>query len=364
MLQPAPSDKARFKDDAGPWLLVTVDAEEEFDWTTFSSSAQNVTSLSAQGKAQDIFSRYNVHPTYFVDYPVVNQDAGYKPLAEFHAQGLCHIGAHLHPWVNPPLNEEISFHNSFPGNLEPDLEYEKLIRLTDVIEDRFGARPTSYRAGRYGVGPNTAAILDRLAYTTDFSVLPMTDLRKQEGPDFRACPSQPYWFGPGGRLLEIPMTIGFLGLLSPFGAALHSAFDKPLSEQFKLWAFLARTHILDRIKLSPEGVSLDEAKRLTRSLLNRGDKLFVVSYHSSSLVPGNTPYVTTQTDLDHFFAWLDDYLNFFTEEIGGTSVTPDFILEQASKSPQTEEKSTQVQSTLPEPTKIHVPDTPIRHPVS
>ncbi len=351
---------AFFEKGDSPWLLVTVDAEEEFDWSTFSATAQSVTSLSAQGKAQDIFSRHKVQPVYFVDYPVVSQDAGYRPLEELHTQGLCHIGAHLHPWVNPPLREEISPRNSYPGNLEQGLEYEKLARLTDLIERRFGARPTSYRAGRYGAGPNTGAILDRLAYKTDFSVLPLTDLRKQEGPDFRSCPSKPYWFGPQKQLLEIPMTVGILGLLSPFGAAIHSALDKPLSEQFKLWAFLARCRILDRIKLSPEGVSLNEAKRLTRSRLSQGQNIFVVTYHSSSLVPGNTPYVASQADLDRFHAWLDGYLHFFTEEIGGTSVSPDFILEQASKHKQSEVISSQPLRTISKPSKLHIHEAPIR----
>jgi len=331
MFHPAPSDIAHFINEDGPWLLVTIDAEEEFDWTTISTAAQSVNSLKFQCKAHEIYDHYGLKPTYFVDYPVINQDAGYKPLYELYSQDMCHIGAHLHPWVNPPYVEEISFKNSYPGNLDQELEYEKLSTLTDLIEHRFGARPTSYRAGRYGAGPHTGAVLEQLGYETDLSVLPLTDLRRQEGPDFRACPAQPYWFGKDRQLLEIPMTVGLLGLLSPFGAALHSALDRPLSEQIKLWAFLARSRILDRIKLSPEGVSLNEAKRLTRSLLTQGHKIFVITYHSSSLVPGNTPYVTSPHELDNFLSWIDAYLHFFLNEMGGTSASPDFILEQARK---------------------------------
>src|SRR3546814_2922527 len=65
--------------------------------------------------------------------------------------------------------------NSYPGNLPPELEHAKLAALTEAIAGAFGARPVVYKAGRYGVGPATAGILEALGYRIDVSVVPFTD---------------------------------------------------------------------------------------------------------------------------------------------------------------------------------------------
>ena len=45
--------------------------------------------------------------------------------------------------------------NSYHCNLPPELERAKIEALTEAIEAGFGARPTIFKAGRYGFGPNT-----------------------------------------------------------------------------------------------------------------------------------------------------------------------------------------------------------------
>ena len=94
---------------------------------------------------------------------------------------------------------------------------------------------------------------------------------------------------------------------------------------------MARLRLLDRIRLSPEGNTLEEAKRLTRFMASNGHKVFVISYHSPSLGIGHTPYVQTRADLDRFMGWLDGYLEFFFGEIGGIASTPVQVLEWAQE---------------------------------
>jgi len=52
-----------------------------------------------------------------------------------------------------------------------------------------------------------------------------------------------------------------------------------------------------------------------------GQRVFVLTYHSPSLEPGGTPYVRTAEDLDRFLAWLEEFYDFFTKEIGGMCVS-------------------------------------------
>lgn len=313
-----------------PTLLTVIDAEEEFDWTVQPYQSSSVKSMRSQAVAQRIFARFGVVPTYAVDYVVASQPDGYLPLLSYVQDGSCDIGAQLHPWINPPLVEPLCEENTFPGNLPANLEGEKLARLTETILRNFDRQPILYRAGRYGTGPHTADHLVRLGYQVDCSVVPL--FRWRLGPDYRQSPTDPYWFGPASALLEIPVTAGMTGLLSSIVRHHHHLIFSRSSEAARLPAILARSRMLDRIRLSPEGNSLEEAKRLTRTLIQRdGRRLFALSYHSPSLEPGNTPYVRSARDLKRFLYWIEAYLEFFFGEIGGIASTPGAICERARR---------------------------------
>lgn len=200
--------------DHPPLLVVVIDTEEEFDWRLPHARANTrVEAISAQGLAQEIFARHRIVPTYVIDYPVAATPAAVAVLKAFQDRGVCHIGAHLHPWVNPPHEETVNAWNSYPGNLPPALERAKLKVLTETIAEAFGRRPTVYKAGRYGVGPATSEILEELGYLIDVSVVPYTSFGEDGGPDFSRMGFQPSWFGRGDRLLEIPLSCGFHGAL-------------------------------------------------------------------------------------------------------------------------------------------------------
>ena len=165
-----------------PMLVTTIDAEEDFDWTRpFSRAETQVTSMRSQHLAHRVFNRYGVVPTYMVDHPVASQDEGRAPLRELLQSGLCDFGAQLHPWVTPPFVENVSTHNSYSGNLPPELEFAKIQVLTDALAKAFGEPPRIFRAGRYGVGPNTGDALRHFQYEADSSVVPCWNFSGQIG---------------------------------------------------------------------------------------------------------------------------------------------------------------------------------------
>src|SRR3954454_23694277 len=97
-LQPPPTQP--------PTLVVVVDTEEEFDWDApFDPSSTSVENIGFQHLAQDAFDAFGVVPTYLMDYPVATTPESAATLRRFHDSGRCKIGAHLHPWVNPPAEE-------------------------------------------------------------------------------------------------------------------------------------------------------------------------------------------------------------------------------------------------------------------
>src|SRR5438067_12529572 len=143
-----------------PMLVVVVDTEAEFDWEAARPRhARGVTSVKYQDRAQRIFERYGVRPTFVLDFPVSSTPEAFEFIRDLHRSGGCEIGAHLQPWDNPPLVEQITDENSYPGNLPFELEREKLIHLTQSIQTNIGVRPRIYKTGRYGGGPATAANL-------------------------------------------------------------------------------------------------------------------------------------------------------------------------------------------------------------
>jgi hypothetical protein len=323
MLSPHPKNFCAIDPKEQAKLIVVIDTEEEFNWSLdFSPQNTSVKSMRSIGRIQAVFDEYRIRAVYVVDYPVVVDPEGYRPLEEIYKSDRCVIGAHLHPWVNPPLEEEVNRRNSFPGNLAPSLEAAKLRILGDLIGERFGSQPVIYKAGRYGIGPNTADILEDQGYEVDLSVCPYMDYSHEGGPNFIAYSAQPYWFGKKHRLLEIPLSVGFVGWLKPWGGLCSELVAQYPFNKLRLGGLLARTGLLDRIWLSPEGYTLTENLTLLRSLYRAGVRTFSFAFHSPSLEPGNTPYVTSQKELDRFIAHCRDFLDSFMGEFDGVPTTP------------------------------------------
>ena len=199
-----------------PVLLVMVDTEEEFDWgSAYSRDNWRVgSSISNLWRLQDGLSAHRIKPTYVVDYAIANDDRSVETIGAFYQAGQCEIGAHLHPWINPPFVEELSVRNSFAGNLPRQIEADKLQVLRDAIRSRFGIAPRVYRAGRYGIGPNTHRTLCDLGFRVDSSVVPFTDFSGGEGPNFTAD-THDLFFNEG--ILQIPLTCGFIGVARQLG---------------------------------------------------------------------------------------------------------------------------------------------------
>ncbi|HYJ53210.1 MAG TPA: polysaccharide deacetylase family protein [Allosphingosinicella sp.] len=311
-----------------PELLIVVDTEEEFDWTApFSRESRATRTIPCQALAHRIYDRFGVVPTYVVDYPVATDPAAVKFLSGLRDAGKAEIGAHLHPWVTPPYEEAVTTHNSYHCNLPAALERAKIEALTGAIEKNFGERPTAFKAGRYGFGANTARVLADLCYRVDCSLVPHTDLSGDGGPDFRGRADRPHWLPEG--LLEVPLTVGFLGAMPGLGERADWLFDSPRAARLRLPGALARSGLVARSRLTPEGTPADEQCRLIEAMVARGHRTFTLTYHSPSLAPGHTPYVRDEADLAAFLASIAQVLAFFRDRMGGRFTTLDGVYRAA-----------------------------------
>lgn len=303
-------------------LLVVVDTEEEFDWTAaFDRGATGVEHMRDIGKLQALFDDCGIRPTYVVDYAIATQETSAAPLRAFREAGRAEVGVHLHPWVSPPHLETVSPRNSYAGNLPSEVERQKFAELVTAIERGIGGRPLVYKAGRYGFGPNTAAMLEEKGFEVDLSVRPPYDFRGDGGPDYSRFDAHPFWRGSTRTLMSIPATGAYVGYLRSRARAAYRFATRPALAWAHLPAILARTGVLERLHLSPEGFSFSDNCRLTRALFNYGLRTFAFSFHSPSIRPGCTPYVRTQRQLDQLMDDCRRYFEFFMTELGGVNLT-------------------------------------------
>ncbi|MBN8807452.1 MAG: polysaccharide deacetylase family protein [Sphingomonas sp.] len=298
---PSPAELIAWGPDFGTRFIVFVDVEEEFDWARpLSRDNRSVSAIAALPDAHARFAAAGVPLALMVDYPVATDARAIDTVGPLLGGGTS-VGTQLHPWVNPPFDEALTPPNSFVGNLPPALDAAKLDVLTDTIARAFGARPTAYRAGRYGLGPASFGLLASRGYRLDSSMRPRFDYRRESGPDFRAI-GNAAWRREG--VIELPLTTVFTGAARRGGNALYRA----ASVVPKGRALLARTHLLQRIPLTPEGIPLRDAVAAIRIAVGEGDRVLSFAFHSPSLVPGHTSYVRDAEDLRRFWSWWDGVL--------------------------------------------------------
>lgn len=314
-LPPQPAARIVLPAGFAPRFAIFADAEEEFDWNgPFRRENVSTETIAALPEATARFVAAGCVPTHLVDWPVVENERSAAIMRSLVESGACDIGTQLHPWVNPPFEEDVTPRNSYLGNLPRTLQRAKLHALTEKIAETVGVRPRIYRAGRYGIGADTADLLDEAGYRLDVSVRSRFSYREQDGPDFSQHPLWPWRVTP--TLAELPLTTVFTGALRHW-PALHGN---------SRWnSLLSRGGLLDRVPLTPEGVPLAAAVTAIEQALDDGHQLFSLSFHTPTLVPGHTPYVRDAADLHTFWAWWDGVFALFARR-GVTGISSGDII--------------------------------------
>ena len=201
-------------------LILTVDTEADNQWNV--RAPLTTANLTRVPRLQRLCDEFGFAPTYLCTYEVATSDAFAETLTPHAADGRAEIGAHLHPWSTPPFDidwDGVGTARPYPSELPVGLLARKLAMLTDTIARESGARPTSYRAGRWGFSTAQIPLLVELGYLIDCSVTPGVSWQRDTGlrvggPDFTEAPATPYVLaeddpcqaGASG-LLEVPVTI-------------------------------------------------------------------------------------------------------------------------------------------------------------
>src|SRR5439155_26118669 len=161
-------------------LIVSVDTEED-NWQPCREGV-TIENIRELPRLDVLFQQLGVRATYFATYQVAIREWAAATLRQLRAGGA-EIGAHLHPWNTPPLDESFLPRNSMLKNLPPLLQFAKLERLTATLREAIRPPPLAFRAGRHGLGRAPVPALIRCGYQVDGSVTPVVSWQAfHDGP--------------------------------------------------------------------------------------------------------------------------------------------------------------------------------------
>ena len=292
-------------------LVVTIDVEEEGlfrnRYSPHDAPVKNVAELVS---LDPIFRDWGIRPTLLVTYAVIRSEPCRDLLARLRETWQGEIGAHLHHWNTPPL-VPLPYPDPAPSELMPvELLSFKLKSLLDAIKIT-GKVPTSFRMGRFNLGPRMFSILEPAGILVDSSIAPMRAY--YGGPNHLTAPTDPYFPDPNcllasgnSKILEAPITI--VPMLRGLGQFLEWFKNRP--EIPAKWAPWLAMH-LGSLAVQPMWTGLRRLQAGAKLHASRGGKVLTIFFHSSELMPGGCPehQRSEQVDrfrsrLNRFFAWL------------------------------------------------------------
>ncbi|WP_224981894.1 polysaccharide deacetylase family protein [Geomonas agri] len=301
-------------------LVITIDTEED-NWGGYTDRCYSLENLKQIHKLQTLFDRYGMRPTYLINYPVATDPLAIELFSDLLSRGKCEVGMHCHPWNTPPFEEQLCSINSMLCNLPEELQFRKLEALKNAICDNLGIMPASFRAGRWAFSSATARSIQRLGVKIDTSVTSYTSWTDYHGVDYSRVPPRPYRFSAenifesddAGELLQFPATVGFLQPGFDICCRADELLKRAPLRKMRLCGILDRLRLLNKVALSPETATGPCMVMLARRLRALKIGYLNLFFHSTTLVPGLSPFNRSAGDTERFFASLETFLQYARE---------------------------------------------------
>lgn len=297
-------------------LVCSLDVEEEglFRWV-YRRRHPPVTNLACLHRLEGLL-RLGVRPTLFCAHPVLADDGAWRHVEALASRHAVEIGAHLHHWNTPPLDEgdPATTTTSVASRLVPDdLLARKIDTVLEAARQRTGRRPTSFRMGRWDLRAGHWKLLADAGILADASVRPL-HARDRRGlrPDHFRAPRAPYLVPAQGRVIfELPLTAtplaGFLPRLVDVDDPGAWEGDGTAEGFYPGWA-REHFHAYGALVLLPVEHPLWAMKAVTRLAVARGCRCLSLTWHSSEMMAGGNPRMATQRAVDAFLRKLERYV--------------------------------------------------------
>ena len=205
-----------------PAFLITIDTEGDNIWKQRQPGVAQTRNATYLHRFQELCERYGFKPTYLTNCEMARSEVFCELARDALARGTAEVGMHLHAWDSPPLaplTEADHLYHPFLIDYPREQMRDKIAFMTDLLEDRFGVRMRSHRAGRWAFNEIYAELLIERGYCVDCSVTPGVSWKKTPGApgrfgsDYTRFPAQPYFIDTAdiskagsSPLLQVPMS--------------------------------------------------------------------------------------------------------------------------------------------------------------
>jgi hypothetical protein len=304
-----------------PVFLLGVDTEADDQWSLEGRRRLSVTNAACLPRLQALCDRLGVRPTYVVTHEMATKPESADVLKTLLAGGRCEVGAHLHPWSSPPYREQ-DLVGTYPNQLPDDLLDRQMREITDAIEEQFGSRPRTYRAGRLGIDGRGLRHLEALGYLVDSSVDPLANEARLGGPRHAGAPVAPYH--PDYTNVTRPGASAVLEV--PISSATRPGLPKAME---RLYAWLPPRRYRGPLKrlglrpvwLRPSYSPAADAIALADRLVARGVPTLNMLFHSSELLPGASPYHRDAAAVERFYDTFERVVEHIMGSLGAVGMT-------------------------------------------
>lgn len=302
-----------------PILVISIDCEcdKSRDWRSSHPLSFHSIVDGIPQTLQPLFSRYATVPTYLLSNEVMEDASSVQTLRSL--EGKYELGTHLHADYVEPQKKYTDYEGTLTSDYQCDYEdwvqEKKLENLTQLFTDRFGYRPTSFRAGRFGANSFTIGALERLGYKVDSSVLPgLYEKTLNSIVDYRKAQVKPYHPSlvdicshGDSKVLEVPVSVWRNPVVGRFFTR-HSIHSPRTFSERILNRIFASSVI--RPTFSSAHQMIVTAKRLIK---NEGNPVVNMMFHSMEIVPKASPYAEDAAQvtqilgrMEHFLSWWRD----------------------------------------------------------
>ena len=263
------------------YLIITIDTEGDNLWEWKEGTPIGTENVKYLSRFQELCSQYRFKPTWMSNWEMINDDR-FVDFARDHLEKKeCEIGMHLHAWNTPPFYELPRGENvGLPYLIEypKDIMKEKIMTMTNAIEQKFGRRPVTHRSGRWAMNDSYFELLHEQGYIADCSVTPYVDWRTSIGqtPDFA---------GPDYSK-ELPVISVRNGIIEIPVTTLWSE-----EKNKALW-------------LRPNRRNLEEMLYVIEQNYQSDKDYLMFMLHSSELMPGGSPTFKTEGGIERLYEHL------------------------------------------------------------
>lgn len=305
-----------------PAFLITIDTEGDNLWeATDRIETRNAAFLP---RFQTLCEKYGFKPTWLTNYEMATDPVFVEFGRDVLRRGQGEIGMHLHAWNSPPitpLTEDDHRHRPYLIEYPDQVMRDKIAFMTDLLEDTFGVKMLSHRAGRWAFDERYARMLVEYGYRVDCSVTPGVSWRNclgaptgKGGSDYSNFPTKIYQLDLNNLqlqgespLIEVPMTI----LSSRVKAVAPYLYKLPFVRRF------ASKLSVPELWLRPLGGDYSVLEKVVVRTLEKGGNYLEFMLHSSELMPNGSGRFSSDANVELLYENIEKLFVLLSEQVEG-----------------------------------------------